>query len=173
MGGPAGEASWRRNFEIDVLGTVHAADAAMPFLENSQAAAIVVISSTAAVETFHDIFPVGVLQSYGAMKEALTNYVADLSSMHGSKGIRVNMVSVGPIYFPGGVWHQREQEGSEIFHKMVAHCGLGRLGRPEEVARAVVFLASPSASYITGTNLIDDGGRHVACSFEDSDRACA
>lgn len=158
MGGPAGEASWRRNFEIDVLGTVHTVDAAMPFLAASQAAAIVVISSTAAVETVHDVFPVGVLQSYGAMKAALTNYVADLSSMHAERGIRVNMVTAGPIYFPGGVWHQREQEGADIFHKVVAHSRLGRLGRPEEVAKAVVFLASSAASYITGTNLIVDGG---------------
>ena len=158
MGGLPGEASWRRNFQIDLLGTVRAVDAAMPFLEASDAAAVVVISSTAAVETTHDVFPVGVLQSYGAIKAALTNYVADLSSMLGSKGIRANTVAPGPVYFPGGVWHQREQEGADIFRKMVAHCHLGRLGRPEEVAKAVVFLASPAASYITGTNLIVDGG---------------
>jgi NAD(P)-dependent dehydrogenase (short-subunit alcohol dehydrogenase family) len=158
MGGLLGDAGWRRNFEIDILGTVHTVDAAMPFLEASDTAAIVVISSTAAVDTVHDVFPIGVLQSYGAMKAALTNYVADLSSMLGSKGIRANTVTSGPIYFPGSVWHQREQEGAEIFHKMVAQCRLGRLGRPEEVAKAVIFLASPAASYITGTNLIVDGG---------------
>jgi NAD(P)-dependent dehydrogenase (short-subunit alcohol dehydrogenase family) len=158
MGGLLGDAGWRRNFDIDVMGTVHAVEAALPLLEASEAAAIVIISSTAAVETVHDVFPVRVLQSYGAMKAALTNYVADLSSMLGAKGIRANTVTSGPVYFPGSVWHRREQEGADIFHKMVAHCRLGRLGRPEEVAKAVVFLASPAASYITGTNLIVDGG---------------
>jgi NAD(P)-dependent dehydrogenase (short-subunit alcohol dehydrogenase family) len=157
MGGLHGDAGWRRYFEIDVMGTVHAVEAALPFLEASDAAAIVVISSIAAVETSHDVFPTGFLQAYGAMKAALINYVADLSGTLAPKGIRANTVTAGPIYFPGGVWHRREQEGAAIFHKMMAHSRLGRLGRPEEVAKAVVFLASPAASYISGTNLIVDG----------------
>lgn len=157
MGGLLGDAGWRRCFEIDVMGTVHAVEAALPFLETSDAAAIVVMSSIAAVEISHDVFPIGFLQSYGAMKAALTNYVADLSSMLAPKGIRANTVTAGPVYFPGGVWHQREQEGAAMFHKMLAHSRLGGLGRPEEVAKAVVFLASPAASYISGTNLMVDG----------------
>jgi NAD(P)-dependent dehydrogenase (short-subunit alcohol dehydrogenase family) len=157
MGGLQGDAGWTRYFEIDVMGTVHAVEAALPFLEKSDAAAIVVMSSIAAVEISHDVFPPGFLQAYGAMKAALTNYVADLSSMLAPKGIRANTVTAGPIYFPGGVWQRREQEGSAMFHKMMAHSRLGRLGRPEEVAKAVVFLASPAASYVSGANLIVDG----------------
>jgi NAD(P)-dependent dehydrogenase (short-subunit alcohol dehydrogenase family) len=151
------DAGWQRSFEIDVMGTVHAIEAAMPFLEASDAAALVVISSASAVESAVDVFPPGRLWPYAAMKAALTNYVANLSSTLAPKGIRANTVTAGAIYFPGGVWHQREQDTPDFFHKMVAHCRMGRLGRPEEVAKAVVFLASPAASYITGTNLMVDG----------------
>ena len=157
MGGLTGEEGWRRYFEIDVMGTVRAVQAAQPFLEKSDAAAIVVIASINAIEVGHDIFPDGFLQAYGAMKAALTNYVAELSRTLGPKRIRANTVTPGPIYFPGGVWHRREQEGNPMYQKALAHARLGRLGRPDDVARAVVFLASPAACYITGANLVVDG----------------
>jgi NAD(P)-dependent dehydrogenase (short-subunit alcohol dehydrogenase family) len=159
------EVGWRQSFEIDVMGTVHAVEAAMPLLEGSKAAAIVVISSGAAFESFDDVFPSGVMQPYAAMKAALTNYVANLSRTLAAKGIRANTVASGPVIFPGGRWQQRKQEGAAVFTKMLARCPMGRFGRPEEVAKAVVFLASPAASYITGTNLIVDGGNSYSVQF--------
>ena len=157
MGGLGGDEGWRRYFETDLLGTVHAVEAATPFLEQSGAGAIVVIASIAAIEVGHDVFPDGFLQGYGAMKAALTNYAAEISRTLGPKGIRANTVSPGPIYFPGGVWHKREQEGNPMYRKALAHPQLGRLGQPEDVARAVVFLASPAACHISGANLVIDG----------------
>ena len=157
MGGLPGEEGWRRYFEIDVLSTVRAVEAAQPLLERSDAGAIVQIASIAAIEVGHDIFPDGFLQAYGAVKAALTNYMAELSRTLGPKGIRANTVTPGPIYFPGGVWHKREQEGNPMYRKAIAHARLGRLGRPEDVARAVVFLASPAACHISGANLVVDG----------------
>lgn len=157
MGGIPGEEGWRRYFDIDVLGTVRAVEAALPLLEASRAAAIVQIASIAAIEVGHDVFPDGFLQAYGAMKAALTNYVAEISRTLGPKGIRANTVTPGPIYFPGGVWHRREQEGNPMYPKALAHARLGRLGRPEDVARAVAFLASPAACHISGANLVVDG----------------
>jgi 3-oxoacyl-[acyl-carrier protein] reductase len=157
MGGLPGEEGWRRYFEIDMLSTVRAVEAAQPLLERSDAAAIVQIASIAAVEVGHDVFPDGFLQAYGAVKAALTNYVAELSRTLGPKGIRANTVTPGPIYFPGGVWHKREQEGNPMYRKALAHARLGRLGRPEDVARAVAFLASPAACHISGANLVVDG----------------
>ena len=74
-----------------------------------------------------------------------------------SKGIRANSVSPGTIYFEGGVWHQREQEQPEVFKMALGRNPMGRMGSAEEVARGAVFLASPAASFITGTNLIVDG----------------
>jgi NAD(P)-dependent dehydrogenase (short-subunit alcohol dehydrogenase family) len=157
MGGLAGDEGWRSYFEVDVMGTVHAVEAARPLLEKSDAAAIVVIASIAAIEVGHDVFPDGFLQGYGAMKAALTNYVAEISRTLGPKGIRANTVTPGPIYFPGGVWHRREQAHDPMYAKALARARLGRFGRPEDVARAVVFLASPAACHVSGANLVVDG----------------
>lgn len=157
MGGLAGDEGWRRYFEIDLMGTVHAVESALPMLEKSGAAAIVQIASIAAIEVGHDVFPDGFLQAYGAMKAALINYVAEISRTLGPRGIRANAVSPGQIYFPGGVWHRREQEGNPMVQKALTKIRVGRFGRPEDVARAVAFLASPAASFISGANLVIDG----------------
>ena len=157
MGGLAGDEGWRRYFEVDVMGAVRAVEAARPLLEQSGTGAIVAIASIAAIEVGHDVFPDGFLQGYGAVKAALTNYVAEISRTLGPLGIRANSVSPGPIYFPGGVWEKREREGNPMYAKALAHARLGRLGRPEDVARAVAFLASPAAGHISGANLVIDG----------------
>ena len=132
-------------------------EAAVPMLEKSGAGAIVQIASIAAIEVGHDVFPDGFLQAYGAMKAALINYVAEISRTLGPRGIRANAVSPGQIYFPGGVWHKREQEGNPMYQKALAKIRVGRFGRPEDVARAVAFLASPAAGFISGANLVIDG----------------
>ena len=146
-----GEDSWRAGMEIDILGTVRAVEAAMPFLERSGAGSIVAISSAAAVAVFGGVRP------YNAVKAALINYMASLSAEMAPKNIRANTVSPGTIYFEGGVWHKRELEAPDIFKMALKQNPMGRMGSPEEVANAVVFLASPAASFITGTNLIVDG----------------
>lgn len=143
--------AWRLGLEVDVLGTVRAVEAALPFLEASDHASIVAISSTAAVNTS------GGVRAYSGLKAALISYISGLSTNLGTKGIRANTVSPGAIYFEGGVWDKRKREAPDVYAAAVARNPLGRLGTPEEVAAAVVFLASPAASYISGTNLIVDG----------------
>jgi len=149
--GSASEADWRLGLEVDVLGTVRAVEAALPFLENSDAASIVAISSTAAVNIS------GGVRAYAGHKAAIISYLSGLSSTLGDKGIRANTVSPGAIFFEGGVWDMRKRETPEVYANAVARSPMGRLGTPQEVANAVVFLASPAASYISGTNLIVDG----------------
>ena len=76
------------------------------------------------------------------------------------KNIRVNSVAPGSIIYPGGVWEQIFKENPEFERDFVSHeFPAGRLGRPEEVAYAVVMLASPKASWITGASLPVDGAQ--------------
>ncbi|MBV9828086.1 MAG: SDR family oxidoreductase [Alphaproteobacteria bacterium] len=145
------EAAWRRGFEIDVMGTVFGTEAALPHLEQSEAGSIVIIGSTAMAEIN------GPTRSYAAVKAALLPYVKGLARNLAAKNVRANMVSPGNVYFTGGVWDNVRQQNPDMFATMLGRNPMGRMGTPEEVANAVVFLASPRASFITGTNLIIDG----------------
>ncbi|EGO93785.1 SDR family NAD(P)-dependent oxidoreductase [Acidiphilium sp. PM] len=145
------ETSWRAEFETDMMGTVRAVDAAMPFLEASDAASVVVIASVSGREVDFAAGP------YGVFKAALIHYAKGLSFQLAGKGIRVNALSPGNTYFPGGVWEKIEHGNPDLFRQAMALNPTGRMGKPEEMARAVVFLASPAASFITGTNLVVDG----------------
>lgn len=147
-----GEAAWRANFEVDLMGTVRACEAALPHLAKSDAGSIVVIGTTAAIETF------GAPGGYGALKAALVNYASGLAHAVAKQNVRVNVVSPGPVYFEGGAWAMIQKAVPAFYEATLKACPQGRMGTPEEVARAVAFLASPAASLITGENLITDGG---------------
>jgi NAD(P)-dependent dehydrogenase (short-subunit alcohol dehydrogenase family) len=143
--------SWRRSVEIDIIGTVAGVEAAIPHLEKSQAGAIVVVGTTGAIEI------AGPPRPYASAKAALVPYVKALARNLAPRNIRANMVSPGNVYFKGGVWSVLEQNNPAMFKTMLERNPMGRMGTPEEVANAVVFLVSPRASFITGTNLIVDG----------------
>ena len=143
--------SWRRSLEIDIMGTVTGVEAAILLLEQSKAGAIVVVGTTGAVEI------AGPPRPYASAKAALLPYVKALARNLAPKNIRANMVSPGNVYFKGGVWNILEQNNPAQFKTMLERNPMGRMGTPAEVANAVVFLASPRASFITGTNLIVDG----------------
>lgn len=157
--GGVDEEAWRKGLEVDVLGTVRAVEAAMPFLEDSDDASIVAISSTAAVNTS------GGVRAYSGVKAALISYMSGLSTACGGKGIRANTVSPGAIYFEGGVWDVRKRNDPKAYDAAVARNPMKRLGTPEEVANGAVFLASPAASFISGTNLIVDGAATTRVQF--------
>jgi NAD(P)-dependent dehydrogenase (short-subunit alcohol dehydrogenase family) len=144
--------SWEKSFEFDLMGTVNGCEALQPFLEESSAAAVVIMSSTAAVETF--IVP----QAFNAIKAALLTYSKQLSQAWGPKGIRVNAVTPGPVSFPTGNWETIKTAMPDFYSATAAQFALGRFGAPDDVARGIVFLASPASSYTTGTNLVIDGG---------------
>ncbi len=150
--GGVDEESWVRSFDIDLMGAVRGVEAALPALERSDAASVIFTGTTAAVETF--IGP----RSYNALKAAMIVHSNGLSQELGPKGIRVNTVSPGPIYFEGGPWGRHKKNNPAVYEATRDNCALGRMGTPQEVANAVAFIASPAAAFITGVNLIVDGG---------------
>ncbi|WP_246792910.1 SDR family NAD(P)-dependent oxidoreductase [Burkholderia perseverans] len=145
-------AAWRRAFDTDLLGTVGFVNAALPYLRQSRAASVVLISSVSGREV--DRFA----EPYGVLKAALIHYGKTLSARHAREGIRINTVSPGNVYFEDGVWGTIEREQPGTFQACLAANPMGRMARPDEVARAAVFLASRAASFTTGTNLLVDGG---------------
>lgn len=149
-GGMEGEISWQKNFEVDMLGTVRGCETLLPLMKSG--GAICFISSTAAVENF--IAP----QAYNAIKAALINYGKHLSQAQAPNGIRINTVSPGPVFIEDGAWDQIKTHMPDLYNSTLRQIPMGRMATAQEIANAVVFLLSPAASIITGTNLIADGG---------------
>lgn len=145
------EAAWVKAFETDMLHTVRAVNAALPYLEKSTAPSIVIISSVSGREV--DFTG----PAYGAFKAALIHYAKRLAFQLAPKMIRVNSVSPGNTYFDGGVWQHIEKNIPDLFAQALALNPTGRMAKPEEIGRGIVFLASPASSFTTGTNLVIDG----------------
>ena len=131
------ESGWRANFEADMLATWRGVELTQPHLAKSGQGAIVIISTTAAVEAFAG---------------------PNLSQSLAASGIRVNAVSPGPIYFEGGAWEQIKTHMADFYNATVANIPMGRMGTNYEVADTVAFLVSPRSAFTTGANVIVDGG---------------
>jgi NAD(P)-dependent dehydrogenase (short-subunit alcohol dehydrogenase family) len=151
-GGMDSEKNWVRNFEVDMLHTVRGCEALMPHLEKSGTGSVVIIGSTNAVETF------AAPMAYNAIKAGLITYAKQLSQFVGKKSVRVNTVSPGPIYFEGGAWEMIKGTQAKFYEWALKQIPNGRMGTVEEIARVIVFVASPAASLITGANVVADNG---------------
>jgi 3-oxoacyl-[acyl-carrier protein] reductase len=145
------EESWSQSFDVDLMHTVNAVTAALPYLEKSKHPSIVIVSSVSGREV--DFTG----PAYGAMKAALIHYAQRLAYQHAPKMIRVNAVSPGNTYFEGGIWHNIETNLPDLFGSALALNPTGRMAKPDEIGRGIVFLASPASSFTTGTNLVIDG----------------
>jgi len=146
--------AWEQLLKIDILGAANAFEAAREHLEKSATergdASCVFISSVSAAETQS-------AQAYGAIKAALIHYAKGLAREYAKRHVRVNVVSPGTIYFKGGVWNMIEQNMPDRYSQAMKANPTGRMGTPQEIANAAVFLASPASSFTTGSNLVVDG----------------
>lgn len=148
---PDAPENWTASFEVDLMGAVRLVNAAMPHLEASDAASIVAVSSVSGREIDFAAGP------YGALKAALIHYVQGLANQLAAKGIRANAVSPGNVYFEGGVWQSIEQNQPEFFQTAMDLNPTKRMATPAEIARTVVFVASPASSRTSGANVLVDG----------------
>lgn len=148
--------AWEQDYRVEIASLRELLSIAKPHLINSAKrrgdAAIVVIGSTSALRA-------DTADAYGAIKAALIHTVKGLSRTMIRDGIRANVVSPGPVYSEDGIWGKVRAKDPDAFAKKVAQIPFGRMGTPKEIANTVVFLCSPRARYIVGSNIIVDGGR--------------
>ena len=143
---------WRRLIALNLEGAFACAQAALPQMQRAGYGRIVNVSSEA-----------GRIGSkgnavYAATKGALISFTKSLARENARYQITVNAVAPGPVETPLLEWIRRRPRGDEMVAAMVAGTQLRRLGRPEEVAAAVAFLAAEEASYVTGETLGVSGG---------------
>lgn len=150
------EAGWQMAWNVDVMAAVRAVWKVVPWMKASGGGAIVHMSSIAGLEGGWS------LSAYAPAKAALISHSKALAIGLAPDKIRVNVVAPGSIEFPGGVWEQVKNNNREWYQSILRSIPAGRLGTAEEVADAVVFLASKRASWITGACLVVDGGQHKA-----------
>ena len=132
---------WKRTFDVNVFGTMYPTHSVLPHMIENGYGRIVNIGSVAGV------YGISYFVDYSASKGAIISFTKALSKLVADKGITVNCISPGSIDVHGGN------------HPMPEHSFMGRAGTPEELANAVLFTASDEASYMTGQNLLIDGGR--------------
>ena len=140
---------WERLMGINVTGVFLGTKQAIPAMRRNGGGSIVNISSTAG------IVGIGRSAAYTASKGAVRLFTKATAIQHAKDNIRCNSVHPGPINTP---FLQELLDNPERLEERLSRVPLGRLGTPEDIAYAVLFLASDEASYMTGSELVIDGG---------------
>ena len=155
FGASDNEEGWTKSIDIDVMATVRASHAAIPLIEKAGGGAILNISSISAYRGSTRTAP------YAAVKAAVINYTMSQALALASKKIRVNAIAPGSIEFPGGMWEKRKTSDPNLYNAVLRSIPWGRLGMPDEVANAALFLCSDAATWVTGQTLSVDGGQFL------------
>ncbi len=146
------EAGWAASVNVDLMAAVRAGHAAMPFLEKN-GGSIIHISSISGLKASTRTPP------YGAIKAAMMEYTQTQALAGAAKGIRVNCIAPGSIFFKGGVWDVAQRDNPALYNRILSGIPSGRMGKPEEVAAVAAFLCSDLASWVTGQTIAVDGGQ--------------
>jgi NAD(P)-dependent dehydrogenase (short-subunit alcohol dehydrogenase family) len=144
------EEHYDRIFNTNVKGVLFTVQKALPLIPDGGAillnASIVSIKGTPGMSV------------YSATKAAVRSFARSWTSDLKERGIRVNAISPGPVKTPGLDRVAQSEEQRELFAQMISGVPLGRIGQPEEIAKAAVFLASADASFVAGVEFFVDGG---------------
>jgi len=151
------ELEWTRTMDLNFNGARKLTNKVVPFMINNGGGSIIYISSIAGVEV------IGAPISYSVAKAGLISYSKNLSFKLAQNRIRVNTICPGNIYFKGGTWDIKSKENIQEINKMLKEkVPVMRFTTPNEIANIVLFLSSDRASFITGSNIIADGGQTVS-----------
>ncbi len=147
--------SWRKNVDMQMNSVFYLNQKILEIMKRQKSGSVVNIGSTYGVVgndfTLYEEYGGTSPAAYSAIKSGIINFTRYLASYYGKYNVRVNCVS------PGGIIDIEKQQPSFI-KRYSEKCPLKRLGNPEEIAPAITFLLSDEASYITGHNLMVDGG---------------
>jgi len=147
-------AAWQLTFDVDVMAAVRASWKVVPWMADAGGGSIIHISSIAGLEAL------GFPPAYCAAKAALVSHSKSLAVALAPQKIRVNTVAPGSIEFADGLWDQVRKGNPDYYHAVLGAIPMGRMGTPDEVADAVVYLSSERASWVTGVCLSVDGAQH-------------
>ncbi|MCC6315556.1 MAG: SDR family oxidoreductase [Thermomicrobiales bacterium] len=143
------EDTWDRNFDLVLKSVYLCCREVLPQMIARGSGAIVNIGSVNGLTGIGE-------EAYGAAKAGMINLTQNMAMKYGPHGVRANVVAPGTIRTP--IWNERLAERPNVFEALTAWYPLGRVGEPEDVANAALFLASDEASWITGVTLPVDGG---------------
>jgi 3-oxoacyl-[acyl-carrier protein] reductase len=142
---------WQEAFDQTLYPAIRMSRLVVPYMKTQGSGSIVMIASIWGRES-------GGRMTYNAIKAAEISLAKSMAQQLAKDGIRVNSVAPGSILFPGGSWDTRQQaDPAGIAEFVRRELPFGRFGRADEVGAAVAFLASPRASWISGSSLPVDG----------------
>ena len=143
--------SWHREVDINLNGAYHCVRAVIPSMRRNGGGAIVNIASVNGLRYFGN-------PAYSAAKAGLISLTQAVASEYGPVGIRCNAICPGSVRTDNITWTIRQQKDPEVFEKLARWYPLGRVAEPTDIAKAVAFLGSHEAAYISGAILPVDGG---------------